>query len=59
MSAPADLGSVIATVAAAFPLTAQRAAANAAVLDQEAAEFERAHPDLCNATQRNECSQIS
>lgn len=42
---PADLASVIAAVAAAFPLTPERAAANARLLDEEVAAWEADHED--------------
>jgi len=42
---PADLGDVIASVAAAFPLTPERQAANARLLDEEVAAYEAEHED--------------
>jgi hypothetical protein len=46
--------SLAASLAAAFPLTPERAAANALLLDSETAAFEKDHPDLCAGPQRNE-----
>lgn len=55
MNEPADLASAIAALAAAFPVTPARAAANALLLDSETAAFEKDHPDLSasNLTERN------
>lgn len=43
MTEPADLATVIAAVAAAFPVTPERAAANARLLDEEVAAWEAEH----------------
>lgn len=59
MTTPADLASVIATISAVFPLTPARAAANAALLDENVALYEEAHPELSSATERNELDRIS
>ena len=43
---PVTLASVIAAIAAAFPLTPQRARANARLLEEETAVFDAGHPEL-------------
>jgi hypothetical protein len=40
---PVTLDDAIASLAAAFPLTRARAAANARLLDEEVAEYDEAH----------------
>jgi hypothetical protein len=42
---PVGLAEVIAAVAAAFPLTPERAAVNARLLDEEVAAYEATHQD--------------
>jgi hypothetical protein len=54
MTEPADLASALAALAAAFPVTSARAAANALLLDSETAAFEKDHPDWCAGPLRNE-----
>jgi hypothetical protein len=43
MPEPAPLADVIAAIAAAFPITPERAAANARLLDEEVAAYEADH----------------